>query len=136
VADRAEAVIDVRVTSAAAAESVARAMGALRPHDARTRLTISGGIDRPPLERTPAVASLFQRARTLAVGLGRDLQEGATGGASDGNLTGALGVPTLDGLGAVGGGAHAADEYVLIDDLGWRAALLAGLIQALLTDGT
>jgi glutamate carboxypeptidase len=129
VAERAEAVFDVRVTSMAEAARVSAALAALVPSDARTRLTVTGGIDRPPLERSPAVVALYGHARALAAELGLDLGEGATGGGSDGNLTAAIGVPTLDGLGAVGGGAHAADEHVSVADLPWRAALLAGLLR-------
>lgn len=132
IAAEAEAVIDVRVASAAAAARVAEALSALTPHDPRTSLLVSGGIDRPPLERTPGVASLFRQAQAVAAEFGRDLAEGGTGGGSDGNLTAAAGVPTLDGLGAVGAGAHAADEHVIVPDLPWRAALLAGLLQRIL----
>jgi glutamate carboxypeptidase len=132
VAGRAEAVVDVRVATMAEAARVAGAMAALRPHDARTRLSVTGGVDRPPMERTSEVAGLFREAQAVAAELGRELGEGATGGGSDGNLTAALGVPTLDGLGAVGGGAHAADEHVSVGDLPWRAALVAGLLQRIL----
>ena len=132
VAGRAEAVVDVRVATMAEAARVAGAMAALRPHDARTRLSVTGGVDRPPMERTSEVAGLFREAQAVAAELGRQLGEGATGGGSDGNLTAALGVPTLDGLGAVGGGAHAADEHVSVGDLPWRAALVAGLLQRIL----
>jgi glutamate carboxypeptidase len=132
VAGRAEAVVDVRVATMAEAARVAGAMAALRPHDARTRLSVTGGVDRPPMERTQEVAGLFREAQAVAAELGRELGEGATGGGSDGNLTAALGVPTLDGLGAVGGGAHAADEHVSVGDLPWRAALVAGLLQRIL----
>jgi len=132
VAADAEAVIDVRVASAAEAARVAGALRALEPVDARTRLAVSGGIDRPPMERSAGVASLFAIARAVAADLGHVLGEGGTGGGSDGNLTAALGVPTLDGLGAVGGGAHAADEHVSVADLPWRAALLSGLLRRIL----
>jgi glutamate carboxypeptidase len=132
VAGIAEARVDVRVATMAEAERVAAAMAGLRPRDPRTRLSVSGGVDRPPLERTPAVVGLFQAAQAVAAGFGRQLGEGATGGGSDGNLTAALGVPTLDGLGAVGGGAHAVDEYVSVGELPWRAALVAGLLQRIL----
>ena len=132
VAADAEAVIDVRVASAAEAARVAGALRALEPVDARTRLAVSGGIDRPPMERSAGAASLFAIARAVAADLGHALGEGGTGGGSDGNLTAALGVPTLDGLGAVGGGAHAADEHVSVADLPWRAALLAGLLRRIL----
>ena len=92
------------------------------------RLTVTGGVDRPPLERSAAVVALYEQARDIARTLGRTLGEGATGGGSDGNFTAALGIPTLDGLGAEGGGAHARDEHVLVESLPFRAALLAGLI--------
>jgi glutamate carboxypeptidase len=129
VAADAEAVIDVRTASAGEAARVAGALRALTPVDARTTLTVSGGIDRPPMERSAGVAALFALAQEAAAALGRALGEGGTGGGSDGNLTAALGVPTLDGLGAVGGGAHADDEHVSVADLPWRAALLGGLLR-------
>lgn len=132
VAAAAEAVIDVRAASATEADRVARALHALTPVDPRVALAVSGGIDRPPMVRTDAVAALFDLARETAAGLGRALAEGGTGGGSDGNFTAALGVPTLDGLGAVGGGAHANDEHVSVSDLAWRAALLAGLLRRIL----
>jgi len=134
VAAEAEAVIDVRVATSAAAARITEALGSLRLHDFRTRLTLGGGIDRPPLERTPGVVALFQHAQAVAADLGRNLGEGGTGGGSDGNLTAALGVPTLDGLGAIGGGAHAIDEHVIVGDLPWRAALVAGLLKRILAD--
>ena len=83
------------------------------------------------MERTPAIAALFDRARQIAREVGLELTEGSTGGGSDGNFTAALGVPTLDGLGVIGGGAHADDEHVVIDSLPQRAALLAVLLQSL-----
>jgi glutamate carboxypeptidase len=95
-------------------------------------LEVTGGFDRPPLERTAGVASLYAQANQVAADLGRELGEGGTGGGSDGNLTAAVGVPTLDGLGAVGGGAHAVGEYVDVADLPWRAALVAGLLRRIL----
>jgi glutamate carboxypeptidase len=88
-----------------------------------------GGFERPPMERTPASRDLFARARAVAASFGRELDEGSAGGGSDGNFTAALGVPTLDGLGAIGDGAHAAHEHVDIPSLPWRAALLAGLLR-------
>jgi glutamate carboxypeptidase len=132
VAAEAEAVIDVRVATSAAAARITEALGSLFPRDPRTRLTLSGGIDRPPLERTPGVVALFHHAQAVAADLERHLGEGGTGGGSDGNLTAALGVPTLDGLGAIGGGAHALDEYITVQDLPWRAALVAGLLRRIL----
>jgi glutamate carboxypeptidase len=94
-------------------------------------LRVSGGIDRPPLERTAGVVSLFERARDVAASLGQTLTEGSTGGGSDGNYTAARGIPTLDGLGPRGGGAHALDEHVLLEPLAGRAALVAGLLLRL-----
>jgi glutamate carboxypeptidase len=129
VAAEAGAVVDVRVSRMADAESVAEAMSRLTPSDPGTRIAVTGGIDRPPLERTPVVERLFELARQTAAGMGRTLGEGATGGGSDGNLTAAQNVPTIDGLGAVGCGAHALDEHVVIQDLAWRAALVAGLVR-------
>jgi glutamate carboxypeptidase len=130
VAERAHAQVDVRIGTAADAGRVAAALGGLAPVDARVRLSVTGGFSRPPFERTPAVGQLYQLARSLARALGRDLPEGGTGGASDGNFTAALGVPTLDGLGAHGGGAHALDEHVELESLPFRAALVAGLLAS------
>lgn len=131
VADRASAEIDVRAVTIAAAEEVERALRALRPIGPGTRVTVEGGINRPPMERSPAVAALFERARTLGRELGMELTEGSTGGGSDGNFTAAIGTPTLDGLGTRGGGAHADDEHIIIDSTPERAALLAALVLEL-----
>lgn len=132
VAASAEADVDVRVMSLADAAEVDAAFQALRPHDPRTTLDITGGFERPPLERTPAGAALYELARAAAAELGQNLGEGASGGGSDGNFTAALGVPTLDGLGAVGDGAHAVGEYVDEAELPRRAALVAGLLRRIL----
>jgi glutamate carboxypeptidase len=129
VAERAEAVVDVRVPSGDDARRIAAAFAALRAETPGTVLEVTGRMDRPALERTPEVARLYDMARRVARELGRELGEGATGGGSDGNYTAALGVPTLDGLGAIGGGAHAIDEHIEIAHLPWRAALVAGLIR-------
>ena len=94
-------------------------------------LEVSGGFNRPPMERTPAIASLFERAQGIGRSLGMELTEGSTGGGSDGNFTAALGLPTLDGLGVLGGGAHAENEHILIDSIPERAALLAALLMTL-----
>lgn len=128
VPDQAHAVIDVRVTSAAEAARLDRELRGLTPRRPRTSLSLSGGVDRPPLERTDEVARLFAAAQSVAVALGFELREGSTGGASDGNFTAAAGVPTLDGLGAEGDGAHADHEHILVDRLARRAALIAGLL--------
>jgi glutamate carboxypeptidase len=129
--DEARAVVDIRATTADGASAVARAFGALRPVDPRTSIEVRGGVDRPPLERTAAIARLYDRARAIARELGHDLDEGSTGGGSDGNFTAAIGVPTLDGLGAIGDGAHAIHEHVEVDALPDRAALIAGLIRSI-----
>jgi glutamate carboxypeptidase len=131
VADEAQAVIDVRAATNEEAAMVASIIAGQRPRDPRTRLQVSGGFDRPPLERSAAVMRLYDQARQVARGLGHDLGEGSTGGGSDGNFTAALGVPTLDGLGAVGEGAHALHEHVELDALPDRAALVGGLIAEL-----
>jgi len=131
VPDQAEAEIDVRFSSAEAGRWLEDQIFDLEPFDARTRLVITGGINRPPLERTEKVASLYEHARTMAGMLNFDLGETSVGGASDGNFVGALGVPVLDGLGVQGDGAHAAHEHILADDIPLRGALLAGLITTL-----
>lgn len=128
VAEDARATIDVRVTTSEEATRVAATIRDRVPTIQGTRIEVTGGFDRPPLERTEAVARLYERARAIAAKLGHDLQEGGTGGGSDGNFTAALGIPTLDGLGAGGAGPHALYEHIEVDGLPWRAALLAGLI--------
>jgi glutamate carboxypeptidase len=124
----ARAIIDARVWTRDEAERIERDLRGLRPRRAGTSLDCLGGFDRPPFERTEAVGRLFGEARAVAAELGFHLDEGPTGGGSDGNFTAALGVPTLDGLGAEGAGAHAAHEHVLVDRLAPRAALVAGLL--------
>jgi glutamate carboxypeptidase len=128
VAEEASALVDVRVSRAEDAARVEAALANLVPVNPRVRLEVHGRVGRPPMERTAGVARLFELARAVARDQGRDLQEGATGGASDGNFTAALGVPTLDGLGAVGEGPHALHEHVVVNELVPRAALVAGLI--------
>ena len=129
VAETAEATIDVRVPTMDDAARIEAAVLALQPQNRQTRLEVHGGVGRPPMERTDGVGRLYSQAREVAATLGRDLAEGGTGGGSDGNFTAALGVPTLDGLGPDGDGAHALHEHVLVADLPWRAAFLAGLLQ-------
>ncbi len=120
--------VDVRVARKADGPRMERKFAALKPKDKRCTLTITGGINRPPMERTRGTVRLYQQARALAAELDLDLPEAATGGASDGNFTSALGVPTLDGMGAVGEGAHAGHESVLLEHLASRTALLAALL--------
>jgi glutamate carboxypeptidase len=131
IADRASAKIDVRVQTMQDAVRLEQAIRTLQPTRTSIRLEITGGVERPPLERSTAVVRLYHQAREVAAALGRELGEGPAGGGSDGNFTAAVGVPTLDGLGPRGDGAHAAHEHVIIADLPWRAALLAGLLASL-----
>jgi glutamate carboxypeptidase len=126
--EKAWADVDVRIARRADGPRIARRFAALTPADKRCTLTVTGGINRPPMERTHATVRLYQRARTLARAIALDLPEAASGGASDGNFTSALGIPTLDGMGAVGEGAHAAHESILVAHLAPRTALLAGML--------
>jgi glutamate carboxypeptidase len=131
IADEARAVVDVRAATANEMNMIDAIVRRQRTRNPATHIEVSGGFDRPPLERTEAVARLYDQAREIARELGHDVSEGSTGGGSDGNFTAALGGPTLDGLGAVGDGAHALHEHVEIDSLPDRAALVAGLIATL-----
>ena len=131
VAAHAEAEVDVRVWTTAEAERLERAILDAKPQTDLVTLKVQGGFKRPPMERTPAIAGLFQRALQVGAELGLTLQEGVTGGGSDGNFTAALGIPTLDGLGVLGAGAHADHEHILVDSLPSRAALLTALLQQL-----
>lgn len=130
VPERASARIDVRIPRMRDREIIEWRMNHLKPFHPEARLEIEGGVNRPPLERKMTV-ELFRLARKLADEMGLSLQEIATGGGSDGNFTAALGVPTLDGLGAVGDGAHALDEHIIVRELPRRAALVAALLAAL-----
>jgi glutamate carboxypeptidase len=132
--EEARAHVDVRAPTASDAQRVHDALTRLTPVTSGTRVEVSGGFSRPPLERTAEVVRLYERARMVAARLGRELKEGGTGGGSDGNFTAALGVPTLDGLGPEGDGAHALHEHVIVSDLAWRAAFLAGLLAELSTN--
>jgi glutamate carboxypeptidase len=130
VAAEASADVDVRIAHAADAGYIDERMHALRPFNPACALDISGGINRPPMERTEGGAALFELARAIAGPLGIELAEASVGGGSDGNFTAAL-APTLDGLGAVGEGAHASNESIIVDELPRRTALLARLIEAI-----
>lgn len=131
VPDFAQAAVDIRFARLADAARMERRLRRLRPILPGARLEVRLDAGRPPLERTPAVRRLFNHARALMREMGSDLAEASTGGGSDGNFTAALGVPTLDGLGAIGDGAHSPREHILIRSLPERAALLAGLLATL-----
>jgi len=127
VAGSADVKVDLRVVRMSDAARIDKKLRNLKPVDKRCEIEVQGGMNRPPLERKPGVVKLFRKARAHAAEMGVELAESATGGASDGNLTGALGIPTLDGLGGVGEGAHSPGESILIDRIADRTALLAGL---------
>ena len=123
--------VDVRVKTMADAKLIDEKMHSLRARDSRCKLEVTGGINRPPMERSDRVVMLYRRAARVGESLGLKIDEQSTGGGSDGNFTAALGVPTLDGLGAVGEGAHAVHESILVEQIAPRVALLAGLIASL-----
>jgi glutamate carboxypeptidase len=131
IAAQAEAEIDVRAWTPEEAERIERAMKNLQPRTNGAELFVEGGFERPPLVRTDAIAGLFQQIKQVGELLGLELEEGSTGGGSDGNFTAALGVPTLDGMGAMGDGAHADHEHILISHLTLRTALLAAALLSL-----
>ena len=126
----ASAEVDVRIARMKYAAGIDKKMRRLRAFNRKCKIEISGGINRPPMERTAGVAALYEQAKAIARDLGWKLGEAAVGGGSDGNFTAGLGIPTLDGLGGVGDGAHAIHEHILISELPRRAALIAGLIEA------
>jgi glutamate carboxypeptidase len=130
IASEATAALDVRVARMKDASVIDKKLRALRPFNRKCKLEITGGVNRPPMERTPGVAMLYSKAALLARQLGWTLTEAAVGGGSDGNFTAGLGIPTLDGLGGVGDGAHAVHEAITIAELPRRTALLAGLIES------
>jgi glutamate carboxypeptidase len=128
VAAQAEGDIDVRFATEAEADEIDRILSTLEPVDERTKVFVSGGINRPPMERTAAVIELFEKARSIAASLGFELGEAQVGGASDGNFLAAMGIPVLDGLGISGDGAHAAHEHIEVNDIARRGALITGLL--------
>ncbi len=130
VASECVAEVDVRIVKARDAARVEKLFHGLKTADKACRLTVSGGINRPPMERKAGTIALFKQARKLASEMGFVLDEAATGGGSDGNFTAALGVPTLDGMGAVGAGAHAAHEHIVAAHMVERTTLLAGMLAA------
>lgn len=127
--------VDVRIAKRADGARVERRFHTLKSGDKRVSLRVSGGINRPPMERTRGTVRLFVDARALASEIGIRLEEAATGGASDGNFTSALGIPTLDGMGAVGEGAHARHESIQLEHIAPRTALLAGMLARLTARG-
>jgi glutamate carboxypeptidase len=131
VAAEARAEIDIRVLKLKDAPALEKKFRSLQPFDSRCTIEVSGGLNRPPMERSEGIVRLFRQAQKLARDLDVDLEESLTGGGSDGNFTAALGIPTLDGLGGVGEGAHAPNESILVDRIADRTALLAKLIAAL-----
>jgi glutamate carboxypeptidase len=131
VASHAQVEVDVRIAKAADARHVEKLFRGLKPADPHCKIKITGGINRPPMERKPGTIALFKQAQKLAAQLGFSVEEAATGGGSDGNFTAALGIPTLDGLGAVGAGAHAPHEHILTQHLIPRTALLAALMATI-----
>ena len=131
VAAEAQIEIDARAVRMRDAEMMDRKLRALRPVDKRCKVQVEGGVNRPPMERTKAIAGLFRQAREIGTNLGLTLEESSTGGGSDGNFTAALGIPTLDGLGGVGEGAHAPNENILVNRIADRVALLSGLLSNL-----
>ncbi len=129
VPEEASLTVDARVWSTDEASRVETAIRGYPPVDPRVVVSAAGSFDRPPMEPTPSSRALYEKARVVASGLGFELGSARVGGASDGNLTAAAGITTLDGLGPLGGGAHARGEYVVLSDLPRRAALLAGLLS-------
>jgi len=123
--------IDLRVTAAADGARMEAALLGLAALDSRCTVTVTGGMNRPPMAETPPILALYDQARRVAELLGLPLPKQHRGGGSDGNFTAALGVPTLDGLGCPGGGAHTGDEHILWRELAPRAALMAGLLETL-----
>jgi glutamate carboxypeptidase len=131
VAAEARAEIDIRVLQLKDAPALEKKFRSLRPFDKRCSIEVTGGLNRPPMERSPGIVALYRKAQRLAREIGVELEESTTGGGSDGNFTAAVGVPTLDGLGAVGEGAHAANESTLVDRIADRTTLIAKLLATL-----
>jgi len=131
VAAEARAEIDMRVLRAKDAITLEKKFRGLRPYDRRCTIEIRGGMNRPPMERSAGTARLFGMAQKMAREIGVELEESLSGGGSDGNFTAALGIPTLDGLGAVGEGAHALTESILLNRMADRAALIAKVLAGI-----
>jgi glutamate carboxypeptidase len=131
VAAEARADVDIRILRLKDAAGLEKKFRGLKPFDKRCTLEVTGGLNRPPMERSAGIVQLFRTAQKLGREIGVELEESLTGGGSDGNFTAALGIPTLDGLGAVGEGAHASNESILVDRIADRTALIAHLIPAI-----
>lgn len=131
IAAEAWAEVDIRISRLADKAELEEKFANLRPFNPECKLEVTGGLNRPPMERMPGTVWLLEIAQGLARDLGMELGESSTGGGSDGNFTSALGIPTLDGLGAVGEGAHAVNESIVLDELPRRTAILAGLIESI-----
>jgi len=129
VAAEASVGIDVRIKNAKQASGIDRKLHSLKPFDKHCKLDVTGSINRLPMERTAGVAALYKKAQQIARDAGWKVEEAAVGGGSDGNFTAGMGIPTLDGMGGVGEGAHAVHEYIVISELPRRALLLAGMIE-------
>jgi glutamate carboxypeptidase len=129
VAAEASADIDVRIKSAKQAAAIDRKLRSLKPFDKHCKLEVTGGVNRLPMERNAGVIALYRKAQAITQQVGWKLEEAAVGGGSDGNFTAGMGIPTLDGMGGVGEGAHAAHEFIVISELPRRALLLAGMIE-------
>ncbi len=123
--------VDIRIAKLRDEVGLAKKFQALKPFDKRCRIEVTGGLNRPPMERSSGIAALYKLAHKLAADMGISIEESMTGGGSDGNFTAALGVPTLDGLGAVGEGAHAVNESLLVNRIADRTALLAALVAGI-----
>jgi len=131
VAAEARAEVDIRILRLKDAAGLEKKFRSLKPIDKRCTIEVAGGLNRPPMERSAGIVQLFRAAQKLGREIGVELEESLTGGGSDGNFTAALGIPTLDGLGAVGEGAHASNESILVDRIADRTALIAHLIAAI-----
>ena len=123
--------VDIRIARLRDEKGLSKKFAALKAFDKRCKIEVTGGLNRPPMERSKGVVDLYRSCQKVAVSMGLRLEESMTGGGSDGNFTAALGVPTLDGLGAVGEGAHAENESILVNRIADRTAVLAGLVAAL-----
>jgi glutamate carboxypeptidase len=130
IAAEAIAEIDVRIKNTKQAAGLDRKFRALKPFDKHCKLSVEGGINRMPMERNPGVAALYKKAQSIARQIDWKLEEAAVGGGSDGNFTAGIGIPTLDGMGGVGEGAHAVHEHIVISELPRRALLLAAMIES------